>query len=201
MNEAIATTVGVDFGVKMGNKWTLESGLAYTAVENTGDATINVLDIYTIDNSEFTGDGTLAEAGINPGVSAREASVEVRQNYDHTISLTNRVQFASIPVKAGYQLIDEKKFSFKLNAGVAANYMVDGSISDPSRQILNSTNLSLYNEWSFDGIGGVELGYTLFNKFDFTIAPNYRHSLTPISTTSSSPSRFLIQTGLRYTLK
>ena len=53
MNEAIATTIGIDFGVQMGKKWTLESGVAYTSVENSGTASINVLDVYTIDNSNF----------------------------------------------------------------------------------------------------------------------------------------------------
>ncbi|MEQ8629176.1 hypothetical protein [Ekhidna sp.] len=201
MSEAIATTIGIDFGVQVGKKWTLESGVAYTSVENSGTASINVLDVYTIDNSNFIENSNGSDGSLlTPGSSAREASIEVRENYDHEVSINNSVQFASIPVKAGYFLVNDK-FSLRLNAGLSANYLVEGNISDPSKQILNSDELNLYNEWSFDGIGGLELGYSIFDKFDLTIEPNYRHSITPISNSATSPSRFLVQTGLRYTLK
>ncbi|WP_420575575.1 hypothetical protein [Ekhidna sp.] len=200
MNEAIATTVGLDFGVQLGKKWTLESGVAYTSVENSGTASINVLDIYTVDNTNFISEGGINVPSVAPGSSAREATIEVRENYDYEVALNNSVQFASIPIKAGYFIVDNK-FSLRINAGLSANYLVEGNISDPTRQILNSDELNLYNDWSFDGISGLEFGYSIFNKFDLTIEPNYRHSITPISNSSNSPSRFLVQTGLRYTLK
>lgn len=201
MNEAIATTIEIDFGVQMGKKWTLESGVAYTSVENSGTASINVLDVYTIDNSNFIDNSNGSDGSlVTPGSSAREASFEVRENYDHEVSINNSVQFASIPVKAGYFLVNDK-FSLRLNAGLSANYLVEGNVSDPSRQILNGDELNLYNEWSFDGIGGVEFGYSIFNKFDLTVEPNYRHAISPISNSATSPSRFLVQTGFRYTLK
>lgn len=200
MNEAVATTIGVDFGVQLGKKWTLESGVAYTSVENSGTASINVLDIYTIDNTNFISEGSINDPSVVSGSSARETTIEVRENYDHEVALNNSVQFASIPIKAGYFLVNDK-FSLRLNAGLSANYLVEGNISDPTRQIVNSDELNLYNEWSFDGISGLEFGYSIFDKFDLTIEPNYRHSITPISNSSNSPSRFLVQTGLRYTLK
>lgn len=201
MDEAIATTIGFDFGVQIGRNWTLESGVAYTSVENSGTASINVLDVYTIDNTNFIENNNGSDGSfVTPGSSAREATIEVRENYDHQVPINNSVQFASIPIKAGYFLVNDK-FSLRLNAGLSANYLVEGNISDPSRQIVNSDELNLYNDWSFDGISGLEFGYSIFNKFDLTIEPNYRHSITPISNSSNSPSRFLVQTGLRYTLK
>lgn len=200
MDQGIATTIGLDFGVQLGKKWTLESGLAYTNLGNSGTASINVLDVYTIDNNDFIDTPNGIDGGGSPSFSSREATIEVEENFDHEIELNNNIQIASIPLKAGYFVVD-RKFSLRLNAGLSANYLVDGNISDPSKQILNSDNLSLYNDWSFDGVGGLELGYSIFNKFDFTIEPNYRHSITPISDAINSPSRFVLQTGLRYTLK
>ncbi len=197
MDQGIATTIGVDFGVQLGKKWTLESGLAYTSMDNNGTASINVLDVYTIDNSEFIDRSGPVDG---PTLSSRETTIEVRENFDHEVELNNNIQVASIPLKAGYFVVN-KKFSLRLNAGLAANYLVDGSISDPSRQIVNSNDLGLYNDWSFDGVGGLELGYSIFNKFNFTIEPNYRHSITPMSSAINAPSRFVLQTGLRYTLK
>ncbi|MEP1032855.1 outer membrane beta-barrel protein [Ekhidna sp.] len=200
MDQGIATTIGVDFGVQLGKKWTLESGLAYTNMDNSGTASINVLDVYTIDNNDFIDSSNGISGEGSPSLASREATIEVRENFDHEVELNNNIQIASIPLKAGYFVVN-KKFSLRLNAGLSANYLVDGSISDPTKQILNSNDLSLYNDWSFDGVGGLELGYSIFNKFNFTIEPNYRHSITPISDAINSPSRFVLQTGLRYTLK
>ncbi|MEO1256347.1 MAG: outer membrane beta-barrel protein, partial [Bacteroidota bacterium] len=203
MNQAVSTSVALDFGVQINRKWTLESGVAYTSVDNTGVASINVLDVFTIDNTNFIAQGQ--QVGLDngdvvaPSLSAREATIEVERNYDHEVEINNRVQFASIPLKAGYFVVD-KKFSLRLNAGLSANYLMEGNISDPTNQILNSDQLNLYNEWSFDGVGGMEFGYSIFERINFTLEPNYRHAITPISNTSSMPSRFVLQTGLRYTL-
>ena len=202
MGQALAKSIALDLGVQLGERWTLESGIAYTNFDNNGTAAINVLDVFTIDNSNFEGGGLSGIDGneiVNPGAS-REATIEVERNYDHEVELNNRIQFASIPLKAGYFVVN-KRFSLRLNAGLAANYLVQGNISDPTNQILNSDNLGIYNDWSFDGIGGMEFGYAIFDKFDFTIEPNYRHAITPISNASNDASRFAVQTGLRYTLK
>lgn len=195
MGDGIATTVGVDFGVKLSRKWTLESGLAYTNVDASGSASISVLDIYTIDNSDF---GIDDSQGVNLG--SREAPLQVEDSYDHEVDLRNNIRFTSIPLKAGYFILDQK-MSLRVNAGFTANYMVSNSLSDSGSGIINSVQSNFYNDWSFDGIGGLELGYAIFNNFDLTIEPNYRHAITPLSNSISSPSRFAIQTGLRYTLK
>ncbi|MEO9485343.1 MAG: hypothetical protein ABJG47_17930 [Ekhidna sp.] len=200
MDQGVTTTIGVDFGVQLTKKWTLESGLAYTNMDNQGTASISVLDVYTIQNNDFITNGGGIDGGTSFGLASREAPIEVRENFDHEVELNNNVQIASIPLKAGYFVVN-RKFSLRLNAGFSANYLVAGNISDPSKQILNSENLNFYNDWSFDGVGGLELGYSIFNKFDFTLEPNYRHSITPISDVVNSPSRFVIQTGFRYTLK
>lgn len=190
MDQAMATTFGFDFGVQLGEKWTLESGVAYTNFENSGTASINVLDVYTIDNPDF-GTGS---------VGSREAEVEVQEDYQYDVEVNNSVRFATIPLKAGYFVMN-KKFSLRLNAGLSANYLMNGNISESSNQILSSNPADFYNDWSFDGIGGIEFGYSVFDKFNFTIEPNYRHAITPISNSSPTPSRFVIQTGLRYTLR
>ncbi|SNT25890.1 Outer membrane protein beta-barrel domain-containing protein [Ekhidna lutea] len=199
MSEGVATTLGVGFGMQLSDKWTLESGVAYTSMDNRGSASINVLDVYTIDNNDFINDNTGIEDGSVVGANAREATIEVEKIYDHKVKIRNSVQFASIPLKAGYFVLD-RKFSLRVNAGLSANYLVESKLSDPSKQILNGNKLNLYNEWSFDGIGGLELGYSIFNNVDLTLEPNYRHSITPISNSVNSPSRFVVQTGFRYTL-
>lgn len=204
MQEAVATTVGFDFGVQLNKKWTLESGIAYTNVDNRGVADINVSDRYTLANNfrDFSVVPSSANGNnfIRSGESSRVTEVSMEKKYNHEVEIKNTVQFASIPLKAGYFVVD-KKFSLRLNAGLAANYLVEGNITDASEQILNSKSEKLYNDWSFDGIGGLEFGYSLLKRVDFTLEPNYRYAITPINSSSSSPSRFVVQTGLRYTVK
>lgn len=199
MNEGVATSVGFDFGLKIGKKWTLESGLAYTNITNSSSASIDVLDIISND------DKILSSASENSGLqvapsASRERSIEVPSSLESEVDLNSTMRFASLPIKAGYFLVDNK-FSLRLNAGLSANYLITNSLSDPTKQIVNSSQTHLYNEWSLDGIGGIEFGYRLFDKIDMTIEPNYRHSISPLSNSINSQSRFVIQTGFRYTLR
>lgn len=198
LDDGVATTIGFDFGFKVGRRFTIESGIAYTNVDSRGSTSINVLDVFSFAGQELSENSNGLEPEL-PGSGSRVAPLDITE-YDYDVDLRNNLQFTSIPVKAGYFIVD-RKMSLRVNAGISANYLLSSSLTDPNQGIVSSTQTDLYNDWSFDGIGGLELGYSLFNKFDVTLEPNYRHSITPISDTQSSPSRFIIQTGLRYTLK
>ncbi|GAB4230858.1 MAG: hypothetical protein Tsb0034_02900 [Ekhidna sp.] len=185
LRDGIATSVGFDFGVKIGDKWTLESGLAYTNVDAQGTASINVNDNYTV--MDFNRE------------SGREVPRVVNENFDHEVDLRSNVRFTSFPLKAGYFLVD-KKVSLRLSAGLTANYLISSQIQDPSASIFASSHSNIHSDWTFDGIGGLEFGYSIFNQFDLTIEPNYRHNLSQLGGNSTLPSSFMIQTGLRYKL-
>lgn len=196
LNDGIATSLGLDVGFRIGEKWTVETGLAYTSVDTRGDASINVLDIYTIENNEFFG---VQEGDIPVPSSSRETALEVQDSYDYDVALKSNMRFTSIPLKAGYFVVD-RKMSLRLNVGLAANYFMGSQINAENNLIEGTVNDS-FNEWSFDGLGGVELGYSIFDKLDLTLEPNYRQSITPLTNDNSATSRFLIQTGLRYNIQ
>jgi hypothetical protein len=193
MNEGIATTLGVDFGIKMGKKWTIETGVQYTSIQNQSNASLNVVDVYVINSSPIIGEGSKP-------VSAPARIMEVEENFDHSINLDNKMTFTSIPLKAGYYLVD-KRVSLRVNAGLSANYFLESSLSDPSGQIENAIQTSDYNEWSFDGLTGFEVGYSIFENFNLTLEPNYRRSITPLSQNLNNRSGFMVQTGFRYIIK
>lgn len=198
LNSGIATSVGVDLGMRLGNRWAFETGIAYTNVDSRGDATINVLDIYTVNNNrEFFGTQNATDLPIPS--SSRETSFEVQDSYDHDVDLQSNLRFTSIPLKAGYFVMD-RKMSLRLNVGFAANYFI-GSQVRAQNDVLNGSIDDSFNSWSFDGLGGVEIGYSIFDNFDLTFEPNYRQSITPITNSNSSESRFLVQTGLRYRIQ
>ncbi len=199
MDPGLATSIGLDFGMRLGNKWTLETGLAYTSVDSRGDASINVLDIYTIDNSDFTGTLNGDSELALPATASRQSTLEVQDSYDYDLDVRSNFRFTSIPMKAGYFVMD-RKMSLRLNVGLAANYFVGSQLSG-SGDVINGSANDLFNTWSFDGLGGLELGYSILDRFDVTLEPNYRQAITPLSESSNSSSRFIVQTGLRYKIQ
>ncbi len=193
MNEGIATSLGLDFGVKMGKRWAIESGVQYTRVENQTNASLNIVDAYAVNASEVAGGDLNAESSTN-----RRTRVE--ESYDHSIDLDNSIRFTSIPLKAGYYLMNER-LSLRLNAGLSANYFLSSQLTDPLGQLEATDQTGIYNAWSFDGLTGFEFGYSIFDNFNLTLEPNYIRSITPLSESLNTRSGFMVQTGLKYTIK
>ena len=192
MGDGIVTSVGIDFGLKMGRRWTLESGVQYASVDNRSSASLSIVDARTIRSNDIPAVPSLA------GETTRKTELEAR--FEHTVNLENNLRFTSIPLKAGYFLMD-RKVSLRLNAGIAANYFLGSSLSDPTGQLLGSSQVNTYNDWSFDGLTGFELGYSIVNNVNLTMEPTYRQSITPLSSSLNTGSGFMIQTGVRYTIK
>jgi hypothetical protein len=200
MTNGISTSLGMNFGMKLSDKWTIESGLSYANIQNSMEANLNVIDVFSVENPELVSDEQSFDSGFPAIATQSEPQVEVEDAFNSNINLENTIQFASVPVKAGYFLV-ENKFLIRLNAGFSANYFISNSISDPSGSIETLEPSGIYNDWSFDGLGGVEFGYSLFDKFDLTVAPNYRHAIRPLSASISRQSGFNLMTGIRYTLR
>ena len=198
LSNGVATSLGLDVGMRLGNRWTLETGIAYTNVDSRGDASISVLDVYTVDNTEFFGSINETDLPVLSSPS-RQTSIEVQESYDYELDLRSNVRFTSIPLKAGYFLMD-RKMSLRLNFGLAANYFMSSQVQGENN-VLNGSIDDSFNSWSFDGLGGVEIGYSVFERFDITLEPNYRQSITPLTDVSAASSRFLVQTGLRYKIQ
>ncbi len=197
MDQGVTTSLGFDFGVKLGKRWTLESGVQYTRVGNNSLVEINIYD-NVVDEG---GDGGLVrETAGDPEPAAGNNPSQVEEIFVQSVELENNFRFTSIPLKVGYYFVDQR-FSLRLNAGVSANLLVGNSSADPSGQIFDISQSSLYNEWSFDGITGLEFGYSILDQLDFTIEPNYRRYIVPLSSSFNSSSRIVLQTGIRYTIR
>lgn len=193
VGQGLITSLGVDFGLKMGRKWTLESGLQYSNIQNQSIASLNVVDIYTVTNTSV-----LDADELNGNVPFSARTTQIEDNYEHSVELDNNIRFTSIPLKAGYFVLDSK-FSMRLNAGLTANYLLSSSVTDPSNQIENPVGSEL-NSWTFDGLTGIEFGYSLNRNFNLTLEPNYRQSITPLSSSLVNRNGFMLQTGIRYNI-
>ncbi|MEM9341248.1 MAG: outer membrane beta-barrel protein, partial [Bacteroidota bacterium] len=166
MKEGIRRSFGFDFGMKINEKWTIESGVQYASLNNTSTASVNIVDVFTVNNP-------LLNSSEIRNPLARQTKIE--NNLDHSVDLENTMRFTSIPFKAGYFLTD-RKVSLRLNAGVTANYLLSSRLSDPSGQLETANSSNLYNEWSFDGLTGIEFGYSLHDHFNLTLEPSYMQS-------------------------
>jgi hypothetical protein len=119
--------------------------------------------------------------------------------------LENRIDFASVPLRAGYIFLDQR-LSLRVNAGLVTNFYL-GNIHrslDEKNSIVEfrSNDNSLYRDISFSGQTGVSLGYRLLQNIDITFEPNYTQSFQSITRSymgfSSVPNGFGVMAGVRY---
>lgn len=192
--------LGLNFGFKLSSRWSLESGVQYARSDAT--TTTNVV----IESSRVQ-EVIPASAEIRsiPQVESLIGSEDILEYNYKDVDMANQFQFAMIPVKAGYLLIDNK-FRVQVNAGFAANLYLGNTLSDPENEMANVTigpgDSSPYRELSFSGLAGVQFGYEFLKNFDFVLEPNYRQSINSLtkenSSFSANPSGFGIMTGIRY---
>lgn len=200
MQAGQTVSFGMNMGLKLSDKWTVQSGFQYMKAEATNNTNVVVTTTRLVDPIAATSQFKK----VSQVRSVTQADEVVEYNYED-VDLRNVFQFASIPVKAGYKLLDSR-FSLELKAGVAANLYLGNKITDPDNQLAEVTigpgSNSPYKELSFMGLAGVQLGYEFVENFNIVIEPNYRRSLDNMTKNSSefeaAPSSFGLQTGIRY---
>lgn len=199
MTAGETVTMGVNFGLKMGQKWTLESGVQYVRADATTQTNMVI-------QSSQVREVIPASAQIR-GIPQVESIIESEDvlEYNYTdVDLENQFQFASIPVKAGYVLLD-RKVSVELNAGVATNIYLGNKLTDESNDMeltIGPGDASPYREVSFSGLAGIQFGYRFLGRLDLILEPNYRQSINSLTKDESSfkanPSGFGVMTGIRF---
>ncbi|MEO9477351.1 MAG: hypothetical protein ABJG41_17530 [Cyclobacteriaceae bacterium] len=200
MQAGQTVSFGMNMGLKLSDKWTVQSGFQYMKAEATNNTNVVVTTTRLVDPIAATSQFKK----VSQVRSATQADEVVEYNYED-VDLRNVFQFASIPVKAGYKLLD-RRFSLELKAGVAANLYLGNKITDPDNQLAEVTigpgSNSPYKELSFMGLAGVQFGYEFMRNFNIILEPNYRRSLDNMTKNSSefeaAPSSFGLQTGIRY---
>ncbi len=198
MRGGVSYSVGLNFGMDMKERWSVETGVQYSLL---GARTLTnlLLESRTYNravafSSEISGLQTVSEI-VEDGLT--ELSVE-------NIDLNNTFQFISMPVLAGYTVLDQK-LNVRINGGVAANLYLGNKLSGSSGS--NSFDIapgstSPYRELTFAGIAGLELGYRIMERVNITFEPNYQRSLQSLtkgdSNFATNPSGVGIQAGFKY---
>jgi hypothetical protein len=189
--------------MKLSKRWTIESGIQYAMTDVTSKT--NVI----IENDFFAQPipNTSEVMGMPPiaGMATQDAQVEY---VNEDIDLQNSFQFASVPLKAGFIVVD-RKVNFKINAGIAADFYLGNTLKDSEKRVatleVNPGSESPYRDLNFSGLAGIELGYRIVDRLNLSIEPNYRHALQPSTKGTSNfetvPTGFGVLAGLKYSFR
>ena len=111
-------------------------------------------------------------------------------------------QFVSVPVQAGYLLID-RKVGLQINSGVATNIFLQNTLTDKSGQLTKyaegAGESSPYNSFSWSALMGTELSYKMGSQYRVSLAPGLRYSMSPLLKSASSSGNLMIwDLGFRF---
>ena len=200
MTPGETVSMGVNFGIMLGDRWRLHSGVQYARAGATTETNILVRTSTLQEGIPATGQGKNI-----PAVAHLVASENVVEYDYEDVDMSNVFEFTSIPVKAGYLILDQK-LSVEVNAGVVTNIYLGNRLTTDNPDVAELTigpgDASPYRDLSFSGLAGVQLGYRFMKKIDIIVEPNYRQSINTLTKSSSNfsttPSGFGFMTGLRY---
>lgn len=176
-------SMSISGGKRVARRWLLHGGLSYLN-QNSKSNTSNV----TIEQAYNT-TGSIAPENFNAVTSTEESEIN------------STFQFISLPVQAGYMLVDQK-FGVQLNGGFAPDVFLKSTVSDKvSNETINTSGSnSTFKAVSLSGLGGVELSYRFSEHYRIALVPGFRYSLTPVYKENSlaSAKPFMADIGLRF---
>lgn len=177
-------------GKRIAKRWLLQGGLNYLN-QNTQNSTssLEVASAYSLNNSAKVSTSFAPE---NTNSVTYTADSEIKSTF----------QFISLPVQAGYMLVDQK-FGVQINGGISPDLFLRSVMSDKASgtETVNTTGSnSTFKTVSLSGLGGVELSYRFAEHYRISLVPGFRYSLTPVYKENSlaSAKPFIADIGLRF---
>ncbi len=124
------------------------------------------------------------------------------------IQLKNSYEFASVPFKAGYIVLD-RKLNIAMLAGITGDFLLRNRISHSENLINEVTNKagedSPYKSMYINGTIGTSLGYLIADHYYLNLEPSYRTALNDLTkeafTLTSRPNSFYLTFGISYRFK
>lgn len=190
----ISYSLGLNFGLRLSEKWVVQSGIAYAHKSASTKSTTNVQNIQND-----------VKTPTNFGNITTEADRNLLSSVTQDYQLSNSFEFASIPLKAGYLLID-RKIGVMVLAGVSADLFLANTLSESENKIeevkVEAGSDSPFRDINFNGVIGAEFSYKLSRNYYLTLEPNYGVALSSFTKSGSSftsnPQTFGISAGLKF---
>ena len=178
-------------GKRIFKKWVLQGGITY--LNQSANSTASIPSVAPA--NQFLG-----SKNSNDSYSP-ETTFGVTYMTQNEIKSTT--QFISIPIQAGYMILD-RKIGIQINGGLAPDIFLKNSIyesGDPNGSGSSTTGTNeTYKAMSLTGLGGLEVSYQLSKHYRISLVPGFRYSLTQVykdaSLASSKP--FVADIGLRF---
>ena len=173
----VSYSVGVNVGTRLSKRWTIQGGVNYLTQSSDYTAT-NVL---AEDNFQTLKAESINELDKLPQLADAYASSKLAPTFPYSVN--NNVKFFSVPVQAGYLLVN-KKFGLQLNAGVSTDLFLENTIT-PEVESLNVTTQgrgedSPYRSVNFSGLMGTEFSYRFGTHYRVALNPGLRYPLNSV---------------------
>jgi Outer membrane protein beta-barrel domain len=200
----IAYSFGVNVGTRLSKRWVLQGGVNYltqssdyVATNVVGDNNLQGLRAESINELD-----KISQLPQTAGYAADKLAPTV------PYSVNNNVRFFSVPVQAGYLLVN-KKFSLQLNGGVSTDLFLQNTITPESGSLDKTTQGrgedSPYRSVNFSGLMGTELSYRFGQRYRIALNPGLRYPLNSLYKSDvgiqSTPLTFDLGLRFRYIFK
>ncbi|HCW08510.1 MAG TPA: hypothetical protein DGG95_14220 [Cytophagales bacterium] len=189
-----AYTAGFLGGVRIAKRWVLQSGFQY--MDQSADYTTNI---------SATSLNAVSKYAVNPAAFTVGGS-GTSNSFSSTYGIISTNEFFTIPVQAGYLLID-RKIGWQINPGVATDFFVRNTLTDPSGQRQSYSQGaggdSPYRSINFAGLMSSEVSYKFGKSYRVSLVPGFRYSVNPILKTQNTgnPLVWDVAFRLRYIFK
>lgn len=178
---------GLGIGKQLGQRWILESGLAFSKRST-----------FVESNLAVANNGRV-EALNNFGEASAEGALVFTDNYE----LQNTYNSISVPLQAGYLLVDGT-LDLYVKAGVVNEFLLWNEIQDTDGKYNNVTvnagSDSPYNVYILNGSLGSELRYRVGGNYHIALVPQLQKSLNSFlkSDENNAGRPLLFTVGLRF---
>ncbi|MBI3218118.1 MAG: hypothetical protein HYZ44_01260 [Bacteroidetes bacterium] len=176
---------GMSMGKKVANRWVVMGGVNY--LNQSIDYQTNIV---------------LQDASQSKAFLADLASLSSNLASTNPYVLRNTNEFISVPLQAGYLLLN-RKAGVQLNAGVAADIFYRNTMTDLSGQFGSFSQAagdnSVYRNLNWTGLLGTELSYKMNRHYQVSLMPGFRYSFNSVlkSSTGSTINPLVWDVGFR----
>jgi hypothetical protein len=182
-------SIGMNLGKRISKKWLVQGGVSYL------NQAIGYTSNFALVNANNT-----ALASVADYANAKSFSSVIALSTPYQINSVN--EFISVPVQAGYLLVD-RKLGLQLNSGVSSDIFMQNTLTDKSGQLASNSSgagdTSPYRTVSWAGLMGTELSYKIATQYRISIAPGLRYSLNSVLKSQSAPVNPLVwDVGFRF---
>ncbi len=183
-----AYSVGINMGKRISDRWVLQGGVNYLNQEIGYNSNVATLDRNN-QAKAYSADYALQEAASNLAIT-------------NPYEINNVNEFVSIPMQAGYLLID-RKVGVQINSGLATDVFLQNTLTDKSGQLnkysQGAGDSSPYRTFSWSALMGTELSYKVGSQYRLSLVPGLRYPMSQVlKAESSSVNPLFWDIGFRF---